>query len=180
MPVLEMCKREKARIVKVEALLNGTTNFMLDEISDGKSYVDALKEAQDKGFAEADPTDDVNGADAAAKIRLIARFAFGKEITLDDISRDTIEGFSGAAFRGAAKRVATCQVNADGSFEAKLELKDLPESDFIAQAKGEEAHAVFHFNDGEVYRIRGKGAGRWPTTEAVMADLFDISAKVAF
>jgi len=64
MPILEMCLREKGRIVKVEALLNGTTNYMLDQISAGASYEDALKDAQDKGFAEADPTADVGGADA--------------------------------------------------------------------------------------------------------------------
>ena len=47
----------------------------------------------------------------------------------------------------------------------------------MAQADGEEAHAIFDFDDGDQYRIRGKGAGRWPTTESVMADLFDISAS---
>lgn len=179
MPVLEMCKREARRIVKVEALLNGTTNFMLDEISAGKSYSAALKEAQDKGFAEADPSGDVNGSDAAAKIRLVARFAFGKEIELSDIDCETIEGFSGEGFTGKAKRIATCEL-VNGQLSASLELKDLPEDDFLAQAAGEEAHAVFTFDNGSVYRIRGKGAGRWPTTEAVMADLFDISAKHAF
>jgi len=62
MPVLEMCLREKGRIERVEALLNGTTNYMLGEISAGRSYADALKDAQDKGFAEADPSSDVGGA----------------------------------------------------------------------------------------------------------------------
>ncbi len=179
MPVLEMCKREAGRIVKVEALLNGTTNFMLDEISAGKSYEAALKEAQDKGFAEADPSGDVNGSDAAAKIRLVARFAFGKEIELSDIACETIEGFSGDGFKGKAKRIAICSLEG-GKLVSKLELKDLPETDFLAQAAGEEAHAVFTFDNGDIYRIRGKGAGRWPTTEAVMADLFDISAQYAF
>ena len=56
----------------------------------------------------------------------------------------------------------------------------MPTDAFIAGADGEEARAVFTFDDGDVYRIRGKGAGRWPTTEAVMADLFDISAARAF
>jgi len=120
MPVLEMCLRQKGRITRVQALLNGTTNYMLDEIGKGRSYAEALKDAQDKGFAEADPTADVGGADAAAK--------------------------------------------------------DLSTNNFLAQADGEEAHAVFDFDDGDQYRIRGKGAGRWPTTESVMADLFDISA----
>lgn len=179
MPVLEMCLRERGRIVKVEALLNGTTNYMLDQISAGATYEDALKDAQDKGFAEADPTADVGGADAAAKIRLVARYGFGTEVALDEIPCDTIVGFSAAEYKGKAKRVATAWLEG-GAFKSRLELLDLPADDFIAQAEGEEARAVFTFDDGDVYRIRGKGAGRWPTTEAVMADLFDISAGVAF
>jgi len=177
MPVLEMCLREAGRITRVEALLNGTTNYMLDEISAGKSYEDALKDAQDKGFAEADPTSDVGGADAAAKIRLISLLAFDTPMTLGDIPRDTIEGFAPTTPpKGAMKRVAN--VWKDGAeVAANLELKDLSLDNFIAQAEGEEAHAVFHFADGDTYRIRGKGAGRWPTTESVMADLFDISAS---
>jgi len=177
MPVLEMCVRERGRISRVEALLNGTTNYMLDEISAGKTYAEALKEAQDKGFAEADPTADVGGADAAAKIRLVALLAFGESIKLEDIPQDTIENFEPAPDRvGAIKRVSICS-NDDGVFSAALVLKDVPLDEFIAQARGEAAHAVFYFNDGDVYKIRGKGAGRWPTAESVMADLFDISAR---
>ena len=176
MPVLEMCIRERGRITRVEALLNGTTNYMLGEISSGKSYAEALQQAQDKGFAEADPSSDVNGSDAAAKIRLVALLGFGEQVTLDDIPRDTIENFALTnPPKGAMKRVATCWKDRNG-FSTKLELKDLSLNNFIAQADGEEAHAIFHFEDGDQYKIRGKGAGRWPTTEAVMADLFDISA----
>ena len=177
MPVLEMCIRERGRITRVEALLNGTTNYMLDEISAGKSYAEALKDAQDKGFAEADPSGDVNGSDAAAKIRLVALLGFGEEVTLDDIPRDTIENFAPTSSpKGAMKRIATCWKDRHG-FSTKLELKDLSLNNFIAQADGEEAHAIFYFDDGDQYKIRGKGAGRWPTTESVMADLFDISAS---
>ncbi len=180
MPILEMCLRERGRIVRIEALLNGTTNYMLDEISAGKSYAQALKEAQDKGFAEADPSADVSGADAAAKIRLLALLGFGHELTLDDIARDTIENFKlPANMAGAMKRVGICYQHAKG-FDASLELKDLSLNNFLAQARGEEAHAIFYFDDGDHYKIRGKGAGRWPTCEAVMADLFDISKAVAF
>lgn len=176
MPVLEMCLRERGRITRVEALLNGTTNYMLDEMSTGKSYAEALKEAQEKGFAEADPSSDVNGADAAAKIRLVALLGFGKVIGLEDIARDTIENFApDGPPKGARKRVAICSDDRSG-FNASLELRDLSLNNFIAQASGEEAHAIFYFDDGDVYKIRGKGAGRWPTTESVMADLFDISA----
>lgn len=176
MPVLEMCLREASRITRVQALLNGTTNFMLDEIGKGRPYAEVLKEAQDKGFAEADPTADVGGADAAAKIRLIALLAFGETILLDDIPCDSIENFApNAPARGAWKRVASIWKDRTG-FATALELKDLSKNNFLAQADGEEAHAIFDFDDGDQYRIRGKGAGRWPTTESVMADLFDISA----
>lgn len=176
MPVLEMCLREKGRITRVEALLNGTTNYMLGEISRGVPYAEALKAAQDKGFAEADPSADVNGADAAAKIRLVALLGFGQSITTQDIPLETIENFAPAEpSKGAFKRVAICWRDENG-FNAALELRNLPMENFIAQADGEEAHAAFTFEDGDVYKIRGKGAGRWPTTESVMADLFDISA----
>ncbi len=177
MPILEMCRREAGRIVRIEALLNGTTNYMLDEICSGKTYAEALKEAQDKGFAEADPTADVDGFDAAAKIRLLSLLGFGREVALDEIPRDTIEGFERPAdIHGAIKRVSIVWKHETG-FDAVLSLKDLSLNNFIAQAAGEEAHAVFYFDDGDRYRIRGKGAGRWPTTESVMADLYDISAQ---
>jgi len=177
MPVLEMCIRESGRITRVEALLNGTTNFMLDEISAGKTYAEALKEAQDKGYAEADPSSDVGGADAGAKIRLVSLLGFGKEITLDDIPLDTIENFKPPAnIKGAIKRISKVWKHEAG-FDAALELKDLSLNNFIAQAHAEEAHAIFYFDDGDSYKIRGKGAGRWPTTESVMADLYDISAS---
>ncbi|RKQ69593.1 homoserine dehydrogenase [Litorimonas taeanensis] len=176
MPVLEMCKRELGRITRVQALLNGTTNFMLGEISKGRSYEDALAEAQEKGFAEADPSGDVNGADAAAKIRLVALLGFDEEISLESIPCDTIENFAPSGPpKGAIKRIATLWKDSNG-FSSRLELKDLSLNNFIAQADGEEAHAIFDFDDGDQYRIRGKGAGRWPTTESVMADLYDISA----
>ena len=176
MPVLEMCLREKGRITRVQALLNGTTNYMLDEIGKGKSYAEALKDAQDKGFAEADPSSDVGGQDAAAKIRLIAMLGFDEAITLDDIPLDTIADFNPEApAKGAWKRIANIWKDENG-FSSALQLKDLSSHDFLANAEGEEAHAVFDFDDGDQYRIRGKGAGRWPTAESVMADLFDISA----
>ncbi|WP_371395600.1 homoserine dehydrogenase [Fretibacter rubidus] len=175
MPVLEMCLREAGRITKVEALLNGTTNYMLGEISSGTSYADALKAAQDKGFAEADPSADVDGDDAAAKIRLVALLGFGQLINSNDIPKQSIRDFTlDGTPKGAMKRIATCWLDS-GVFKTSLDVRDVPLDDFMAQADGEEAHAVFTFTDGDQYRIRGKGAGRWPTTESAMADMFDIS-----
>ena len=79
-------------IEKVFGIVNGTTNYILTEMSRaGLSYDDALKQAQDLGYAEADPTDDVGGADAAAKMAILARLAFGAPVSLDDVRYQGIE-----------------------------------------------------------------------------------------
>jgi len=176
MPILEMMQREAGRITRVEALLNGTTNYMLDRMSEGVAYADALKEAQDKGFAEADPSADVDGDDAAAKIRLLALLGFGEAVELSDIPMESIRDFDRVAANGGWKRIAKVWRDISG-FHTSLELRDLSPNAFLAQALGEEAHAKISFDDGDEYRIRGKGAGRWPTAAAVMADLFDIAAS---
>jgi len=142
MPVLEMCQRETGRITRVEALLNGTTNYMLGEITNGVSYADALKAAQEKGFAEADPSADVDGDDAAAKIRLVALLAFGQAISNADIPKESIRDFKlDASPKGAIKRIATCWQDRNG-VHTSLEVRDLSLNNFIAQADGEEAHAI--------------------------------------
>ena len=175
MPVLEMCLRERGRISRVEALLNGTTNFMLGQMEAGESYEDALRTAQERGYAEADPTADVDGHDAAAKIRLVSLLAFGESLAPADIARDTMDGADAARRPGTVlKRVARVARELDGEIAADLRLKALSPNNFLAKADGEDAHAVFDFTDGDRYVIRGKGAGRWPTTESVMADLYDI------
>jgi homoserine dehydrogenase len=82
-------------IEKVFGIVNGTTNYILTEMSRaGLSYEQALEQAQDFGYAEADPTDDVGGADAAAKMAILARLAFGAPVALDDVSYEGIEQIS--------------------------------------------------------------------------------------
>jgi homoserine dehydrogenase len=79
-------------IAKVFGIVNGTTNYILTEMTrSGLSYEEALKQAQDLGYAEADPTDDVGGADAAAKMAILARLAFGAPVELDDVPYEGIE-----------------------------------------------------------------------------------------
>ena len=76
---------------RVLGIVNGTTNFILSQMEQGAAYADALAEAQRLGFAEADPTEDVSGADAAAKMAILATVAFGSRTTLDDVEFDGIE-----------------------------------------------------------------------------------------
>ena len=81
-----------AHIEKVHGIVNGTTNYILTEMArTGASYADALARAQELGYAEADPTEDVNGKDAAAKMAILARLAFHASVTLDDVPFEGIE-----------------------------------------------------------------------------------------
>jgi homoserine dehydrogenase len=78
-------------IERVHGIVNGTTNFILTEMDHGSSYAEALAEAQRRGFAEADPSDDVSGRDAAAKMAILARLAFGSPVHLNDVRYEGIE-----------------------------------------------------------------------------------------
>jgi homoserine dehydrogenase len=78
-------------IDSVHGIVNGTTNFILSEMTNGSTYPEALAEAQSRGFAEADPSEDVSGRDAAAKMAIIARLAFGSPVHLDDVRYEGIE-----------------------------------------------------------------------------------------
>jgi homoserine dehydrogenase len=86
-----------AHIERIHGIVNGTTNFILSEMArTGCSYEEALGQAQQLGYAEADPSDDVSGADAAAKMAILARLAFGAPIHIDDVRYDGIVGITGA------------------------------------------------------------------------------------
>jgi len=80
-----------AHIERVHGIVNGTTNFILTEMTRGSSYAQALSEAQRQGFAEADPSEDVSGRDAAAKMAILARLAFGTPVHLDQVPYEGIE-----------------------------------------------------------------------------------------
>src|SRR5918996_5625568 len=93
-PVVRVIQESLAatEITKVFGIVNGTTNFILTEMANtGATYEDVLKKAQDLGYAEADPTEDVNGADAAAKMAILARLAFHTPVALDEVSYEGIE-----------------------------------------------------------------------------------------
>ena len=77
---------------RVLGIVNGTTNFILTRMEAGDTYADALAEAQRLGYAEADPAEDVNGADAAAKMAILATVAFGSRVLVDDVVYEGIEG----------------------------------------------------------------------------------------
>jgi homoserine dehydrogenase len=180
LPVLETVERLAAErsIARVRAVINGTCNFVLDELAQGVSLVDAIALAQRHGFAEADPSVDLSGADAAQKLSLIARAAFGSAPDPEYISCTGIEHLTPETVRAAhvqgqrVRLVASC-AKERGLIRAQVRPEALPASDYLAGAQREENRVEIATAD-ETWRLAGKGAGRWPTSLAVIADVDDV------
>jgi homoserine dehydrogenase len=181
LPALETIERAKGTgpIRSVSAVLNATSNFVLDEIAAGSEFQDAVSAAQKNGYAEEDPSLDLDGTDAAQKLILVARLAFGVSIPFESIRREGIDGFMAADAQAARDRgtrlrlIATCRRTAHG-FEACVVPEELPENHPLASVAGAQNRIFVELMSGETFVVSGIGAGRWPTTEAIMADLIDI------
>jgi homoserine dehydrogenase len=181
LPALETIQRARTfgPLKEFSGILNGTCNFVLDRLAAGESMNAAVRTAQELGYAEAQPQVDLNGTDAAQKLMLLARVAFGVSLPLESIARTGIEGLNSEKLeqmkqRGEVVRlVARCRRSGQ-NIEASVEPVALPSDHPLAQVHGAENRLLVEPEVGERIVVSGKGAGRWPTTEAVMADLFEI------
>jgi homoserine dehydrogenase len=182
LPALEAVRRAAAagRVQAITGVLNGTCNFVLDRCAAGASFAEAVALAREAGYAEADPTLDLDGSDAAQKLSLLAREAFGVSLPWEGIPRRGIANLDERAAAEAVRRgrrlrlVASCERGEDG-LRASVQPLDLSPDHPCAWAAGADNALVVHLEDGGQIRIAARGAGRWPTTEAVMADLYDVA-----
>jgi homoserine dehydrogenase len=178
MPALEAVSNSPT-LRSFSGVVNGTCNFICDELAKGESRDAAILAAQNAGFAESDPTLDISGCDSAQKLCLLAHAAFGIDLREDDVGIKGIEDLeasdvSAAIARGNVMRlVASCRMTNDG-VEAKVEPVELPSTHPFADLKGADNSLLLEYDDGSIRVIRGRGAGRWATTEAVVADLLDL------
>ncbi|MFJ2392203.1 homoserine dehydrogenase [Streptomyces sp. NPDC087843] len=167
------------KINRVMGIVNGTTNYILDKMdSTGAGYQEALDEATALGYAEADPTADVEGFDAAAKAAILAGIAFHTRVRLDDVYREGMNEVTSADFASAKamgctiKLLAICERAADGgSVTARVHPAMIPLSHPLASVRGA-YNAVFVESDaaGQLM-FYGPGAGGAPTASAVLGDL---------
>lgn len=175
-PVLESL----SSLITFEGVLNGTTNFILDRVADGIAFEDAVREAQDRGLAEADPSRDLDGQDAEDKLRIIARRLYGDRPFTVRRQGVTAEI---ARVLGLIPGVRVKQVARIDTSRGDPELSVLPEavplSHPLAQLKREENGVVLTTPLNLRTWIFGKGAGRWPSTESVIADLIDLLPATA-
>jgi len=171
---------QRERLTSVHGVVNGTTNFVLDRIAAGSAPEEALKEAQRLGFAEQDPSSDLNGRDAAHKLVLLAREAFGAWISLEQVECTGITELEPTYIRESARsgrmvRLVGKIYRQGDAVRAVVAPEAVDASSPLAGTRNEENCLVIHGAQGTVDQVRGKGAGRWPTAEAVVADVFDLS-----
>ncbi len=180
LPILERLRQiaHETEIEEVTAVLNGTTNFILERLAEGRTFQEALHQAQVQGFAEPDPTEDLNGTDAACKLVLLAHAAFNTEIALELVDREGIQRIDPAEVRvlcaaGKKIRLVASLCRRDGNIAARVKPQILDCDHPLAATRDEQNCVLIRTRRGNSI-LRGCGAGRWPTTVSVMADVFDL------
>lgn len=183
-PMLETLSDTANRggIVAIAGVLNGTCNYVLDKCAEGLSFDEAVRAAQQCGFAEADPSEDLSGRDAARKLTILARRGFGRDvdsIEIETLSNATLEAARAALGANQALRLIGRVRIAGDRLLGQVRLDAIAVSDAFAQTRAEWNRLLVTYANGEEIAVSGRGAGRWPTTEAVMADLLDLSEAAA-
>ena len=185
-PLIMPFQRDLAanEIKGIYAIINGTTNYILTRMSrEGIDFASALSQAQQLGYAEADPRNDIEGIDSAYKLAILASLAFQSQIRPDDIYCEGITRLSSHDFRyakelGFAIKLLAIAKQSNNSIEARVHPVCLPEDDFLAKVDGV-YNAVLVEGDlvGRVTFL-GKGAGALPTSSAVMADVIQVARDI--
>jgi homoserine dehydrogenase len=168
-----------SKVNRVLGIVNGTTNFVLSEMERGQSYEEALEQARLAGIAEADPTEDLSGADAAAKMSILATVAFGSRVTFDDVHYEGIEGITQAHVNAARAlnmvvRLVGSATHADGKLDVRVRPSLVDRGHPLATVDGAFNAVLLQ---GEAIReimLAGPGAGGEETASAVIADIVSV------
>jgi homoserine dehydrogenase len=172
-------------IQTVMGIMNGTANYILSRMTEeGEGFEEVLKDAQKLGYAEADPTYDIEGIDTAHKLAIMSTLAFGCKVTLDDIFTEGISGITPVdiAFAGElgykVKLLAIGRSSEEG-IEVRIHPTMIPASHLLAQVSG--AYNALYMTGDSVGKVMlyGMGAGQMPTGSAVVADVMDIARDIA-
>lgn len=173
------------KVTSVMGIVNGTTNYMLTKMSqEDMDYADVLREAQEKGYAESDPTADVGGLDAARKLVILASIAFNTRIDLSDVLVEGIDGLDlcdiehGKELGYAIKLLAIAKNNAEHGISVCVRPTMLPVSHPLAGVN-DVFNAIFVTGDaiGDAM-FMGRGAGKMPTASAVCGDIIDVARNI--
>jgi homoserine dehydrogenase len=183
-PVVKVLRESlvAADVREVLGIVNGTTNFVLTAMTrDGQTYADALRTAQELGYAEADPTEDVGGGDAAAKLAILASIAFHARVGIDDVPFEGIDAIEAADVELAAelgyavKLLARARLT-DSGIATRVAPTLVPFDHVLASVEGSTNAVVLRGDAIREILLRGPGAGGVETASAVLGDLLGILA----
>ena len=172
-------------LTQVTGILNGTTNYILSRMdAEGADYADVLADAQAKGYAEADPSADVDGFDAASKTAILASIGFGTRVTTDDVYQQGIrtigaEDIAQARELGYTIKLLGIARNTDAGVDVRVHPTLIPADHMLAKVNGA-MNAVYVVGDavGETM-FYGAGAGSFPTASAVVGDILSLSEQIS-
>ncbi len=174
-PVLESLNTDRVRSVRsVRGVLNGTGNFVLGALESGQPLEQAVTQAQTLGFAESDPSRDLDGRDALDKLLVIAQ-QLDWSIPEASIARQCI-----TEWKPTNSTLSTAKQHAAVSKDqATVTIEQLDRTSTLGSLTNEWNAAIIEYDDGSTRTVRGKGAGRWPTSESVLADLLQLSRETS-
>lgn len=176
MPIINLCHDNLVgeKIQSIRGILNGTCNYILSKMDSGQPFEQALKEAQQLGYAEADPTGDVGGFDSACKVVILANSVFGRNVTFSDVSITGISGVTEEAIVLAKSRNMVVRLIGEIT-DTKLEVAPrlVPRGHPLAVTGTLNAAQIQSDLAGPV-TITGRGAGRLETASAILSDLISV------
>ena len=183
-PILRALRESFAgdRVDAVSGILNGTSNFVLTGMNrTGRAFADVLAEAQSLGYAEADPTADVGGSDAACKLALLARLAFGQEVPLEAVSTSGIYGLKpvdldyARMLRRTPRQLGIARRLPDGRLLLSVRTHLVDDGSLLARVDGPFNAVQVSTTHGGEFVFTGRGAGGDPTATAVLSDVVEIA-----
>ena len=169
----------------IRAIINGTTNYILTKMSqEGVEFSEALREAQQLGYAEADPTNDVEGIDAGYKLAILASLAFHCRVASQDIHLEGISRLAGRDFRYASElgyviKLMAIASSRDGSVEARVHPALLPQDAPLAKVDGVLNAVEVQGDLVDKVLFQGRGAGSMPTASAMVGDILEVASSIA-
>ena len=179
-PILDYAKNSLRgeRITSFDGILNGTTNYILSNMTTGLTFEDALKDAKEKGYVEADESLDLDGLDAAAKLVILANWVMGIKVTMPDIDCTGIRKVTTEDIKQAAKK--NCAVKLIASCNDKLVVgpKEIPKDDPLC-VNGTLNAIAFTSEHSGTQTIIGRGAGGIETASSILRDLLDIREEIS-
>jgi homoserine dehydrogenase len=180
-PVVKVLRESliATNVHRVLGIVNGTTNFILSQMERGAAYADALAVAQERGYAEADPTDDVEGLDAAAKMSILATVAFGSRVTPDEVETRGITDLTSAHIAAAAElgmvvKLVGIATLAGEEVDVRVQPAFVERSHPLAAVDGPFNAVMLQGDAIREITLEGPGAGGTETASAVVADLVSV------